>query len=156
MNGFRLSGFLALGIVATLVGGGSVWAEPIISETFYEESKEVQCNTASSQCNVVFSATTSRVLLTNVNCWVSVTSPIYRMEFGVRDTPGFAGAYRRPRAIPFGSPVSPTSSPSTRYYTVSTGLDMMTAPNRYPTIFAQVLDATTWFLSCTISGRIQT
>lgn len=145
---------LAFGVVAGLYGTTPVSAQPVISGTFYEESKMGSCSNGT--CTTEFAPPTSRVLLTKINCAFSSlpgATTLYGIGFGIRDTSG--AAIRRIEYLPF-NPVPATINTGVKAYTMSATLDFLTAPERYPTVQGFTDGSTVGAsINCKITGRIQ-
>lgn len=150
MNGFRLPGFLAFGIVAGLCGTNAAFAQPVINGTFYEEVKSAGCVGAS--CIIEFTALSSRVLFNKVNCYAhDLPGDMRSIAFGVRDTPNTVS--RRNEFLPFSPPALSTGG--SRYYTLSVQSDFLFALGKIPAIVASVNSGAGAQVECKITGRIQ-
>lgn len=147
---------IAFTVAAGLCGVGSALAAPVISGDYYEENVQGICTTALGGCSMLFSATPSKILIGSVACtFLNVDFDITHIELSIRDTP--SGQNRRETFLPFSPPVTRqvgSGNQIVRFYTVATPVDFMTAPARYPVIFAFVPGATGTQARCKITGRI--
>lgn len=151
----RKCGFagLALSLVTVVCGARPVSADVVINGTFYEESAGFTCS--SLACVVQFTPPSSRVIFTKLNCSFRAlpsTATLYSIDFGVRDVSN--GSMRRVEPLPFNPPVSVTGG--TKIYSMSATLDFLSAPGKYPTVYAYSDgNASAGGSDCKLTGRIQ-
>jgi hypothetical protein len=147
MECVRVFSLLAVALSTSLCAT-TASAQAIISGTYYEERKSVQCSApGNSSCALIFAATPQMVLFTDVSCLIQVNGPIAQTGFGVNDAPT-PGALRR---IEF-FPVQPGNG---GYYTAKFKTSFLFGAGKYPTIYWNLTTVGTGQLDCKIVGTLQ-
>jgi hypothetical protein len=162
MKGLSMKSFRALIVVmgGCLMGALAISktsAQVVIaSNSFYEETKSLNCAVNGAGCNLEMTplpSTGSLVLITKLNCRIetSPTNQIHTLLFAIRDTS--QGPLRRIEDLPI--PTSVTTGSLTVYH-FSVATDFLFGHSKIPAIIALWSNsAANPAIRCKITGRLQ-
>jgi hypothetical protein len=137
-----------LTILAALSAASSATAQVVISGSYYEESKIVNCDGVNF-CQVVFTAVPQNVLVTDVSCYVVAGAPAYQSYIGVSDSAN-GGAMRRNS---FFRLTQMTTSGSVTYYAAAIRTNFLFGSGHWPTINLASFTSGGFFNDCKNRGH---